>query len=818
MSIVQSGTPYLALLLASAIACLPSTAAAQNVTGTLAGTIVDEQGSLIPGASITVINELTADSRATVSDDQGNFQVTNLPPGTYTVRVEMANFRTAERTKNVLSAAERLSIGSLTLQVGGVGEVVTVESSGTHVNTAETQHSGLITSRQIEQIQVRSRDVTSLMRLVPGVRYEDNVEAMGDSFGTLIPHVGGQRRDWNTVMIDGVLGNEIGQANRLAQAINLDSIAEIKILLNTYRAEYGRTGGGQVQIISKSGGSQYAGNLYYYGRHEKLNANNFFNNRANRAAPRYRFNTYGANLGGPVPASKKLFFFYSLEAPITERAGSLLSWTMPTDAERRGDFSQTLDSAGRLIVIRDPQTGQPFPGNIIPADRINRNGQALLNLLPGATVFDRGVTLGNYNHQTQEIAENPRRNQVARVDWRPSANDSFYFTFKDWFSDQRGVGGAGGVTAGPAAWGWFQAHYLNTDRGGSANYTKIIRSNLINEAAFGVRAQTEQFHPLSEAEWDRAGRANAGYTLGQFHPELNPRNVLPKVTFNVTNPPNFTFDNRLAETGAPWLFSFRNDLTWVKGSHTFKGGMYWERLHNSEGKGGVGAGPWAGQFNFTVDTANPFDANHSFANALLGSFRDYTEIDAFPEVQSRRTLSRVVLPGHVEGQPAGDARPRYALPLLPAMVHAIARCGVRARTVRSGASAAPVSADARQQREPRDRSGDGGNAAEHLRRQLRAWHWGSIQRDGHQRRSELSARLPRHPGHRTATQDRTGMGHKWRRQDGLAHERWSLLQRAYYCAKHGQCGQQPAGGQHAEHFLRHDGHPLSGRGVYAAAE
>ena len=99
--------------------------------------------------------------------------------------------------------------------------------------------------------------MTSLLRLVPGVRYEDNVEAMGDSFGTLIPHVGGQRRDWNTVMIDGVLGNEIGQANRLGQAINLDSIAEIKVLLNSYRAEYGRTGGGQIQIITKSGSSRY---------------------------------------------------------------------------------------------------------------------------------------------------------------------------------------------------------------------------------------------------------------------------------------------------------------------------------------------------------------------------------------------------------------------------------------------------------------------------------------------------------------------------------------------------------------------------------
>ena len=92
------------------------------------------------------------------------------------------------------------------------------------------------------------------------------------------------------------------------------------------------------------------------------------------------------------------------------------------------------------------------------------------------------------------------------MDWRPSDSDSFYFTFKDWRSDQRGVGGTGGVTAGPAAWGWFNAHYLNTDRGGSANYTKILSSNVVNEAAFGVRAQTEQFYPLGEDDWDRARR------------------------------------------------------------------------------------------------------------------------------------------------------------------------------------------------------------------------------------------------------------------------------------------------------------------------
>jgi hypothetical protein len=357
MSRLRSGR---LVTLGTALALLAHPAAAQNVTGTISGTIVDAQGQVIPGATVTVINENTTDTRSVVSDATGGFQVTTLPPGTYTVRVEMQNFRTVERKRNMLSAAERLSVGTLTLEIGGLGETIVVEATGTRVNTEESQHSGLITARQIEHIQVKGRDVTSLMRLVPGVRYEDTVDSMGESFGTLVPHVGGQRRDWNTIMVDGVLGNEIGQANRMSQQISLDAVAEIKILLNSYRAEYGRTGGAQVHIVSKGGTSDYSGNLFYYGRHEGLNANNFFNNQSKAPKPRYRFNTYGANAGGPIPGlnknEKKVFFFYSLEAPLTERPGPLRRWTMPTAAERQGDFSQTLDSQGRRIHIRDPLT------------------------------------------------------------------------------------------------------------------------------------------------------------------------------------------------------------------------------------------------------------------------------------------------------------------------------------------------------------------------------------------------------------------------------------------------------------------------------
>jgi len=625
---------------------LPHAAAAQAVTGTISGTVVDQQAQVIPGAPITVINEATNDSRVTVTDGSGSFQVTNLQPGFYTVRVEMSGFRTLERKNVVLSAAERLSVGMLALDIGSLGETVVVEARGTQVNVAETQHSGTITAKQIEQVQVLGRDVTSIMRLLPGVRYENTVDSLGMSFGTSVPNVGGARRDWSNVIVDGVVSNEVGNSGLMAQQINLDAISEVRVLLSSYRAEYGRAGGGQVQIVSKGGSSNYRGNLYYYGRHESLNATNFFVNRARAEKPRYRFNTYGANLGGPVPRfDKKLFFFYSMEAPLVSRPGPLRNWTMPTDREMQGDFSQTLDSQGRLINIKDPLgegacnavAGGPgcFPDNIIPASRINPNGRALLNMLPRANNFDRTFTQGQFNYSTQENAENPKLNNIVRVDWRPSASDSLYFTFKDWYSDQRGSE----ITAGPAKWGFFNTHYLNTDRGVSANYTKIWRANLVMDSDFGIRQQTEQFYPLTDADWDRINRANVGFNLGQFHPELNPRNVIPKVNFNVPSSPNFTFDNRLVDEGQAWLTSFRTNLTWIRGSHSIKTGFYFEQSRNSEGNGGVGAGPWAGEFTFNTDISNPFDANYSYANALLGSFREYREIDAFSEVIGKRYIS-----------------------------------------------------------------------------------------------------------------------------------------------------------------------------------
>ena len=641
------------LLCLAAAVLLPPGSAAQTVTGSISGTVHDPQGAVVPGATATVINESNSDSRVAVTDDRGDFQVTNLPPGRYTVRVELASFRAYERKNVVLSSSERVSVGTIALEVGGLGETVTVEATGSHVNTTETQHGGVVTRTQIEQIQVLGRDVTSLMRLLPGVRYTAPVDSMGGTFGVDMPNVGGLPADWGRVIIDGVVGNEIGNSGMNAQMVNLDAIAEVRLLNNSYRAEYGQSGGSQLQIVTRGGSSQYHGSGYYYGRHERFNSTEYFRARSQRLngidpfPPKYRFNTYGANVGGPVLKDKKsLFFFYSVEAPQVQRPQSVQNWRMPSALERQGDFSQTFDAQGRLINIRDPRktgqacnaaTGGPgcFDGNVIPASMINSaHMQAMLRLMP-MPEYDPRTTQGNYNYDTEEVIDIPKLNNVARIDWRPTQSDSFSFTLKDWWQDQRGAR----ITAGPSNWQWFFAHYKNTDRGFTGNYTKILRSNLVWDTDFGSRQQTEVFYPLNDAEWTKASRTNAGFTAPQFHPELNPRDVLPKVSFGfpaATGSPNFSYDSRLSDKGIAWLHSVRSNVTYIRGRHALKTGIYYEKSINSEGKGGVGGGAWAGDYNFTVDSANTLDTNYAFANALVGNFTSYTETDGYADVKGNR--------------------------------------------------------------------------------------------------------------------------------------------------------------------------------------
>lgn len=274
-------------------------AAAQD-TGTISGTVVDASGQLVPGASITLTHEGTSTTRAMTSDERGEFAFRALTAGSYTVKVELTGFRSIEQRNNVLNASGRLDLGRLTMEIGALSEVVSVQATGTFVETKNSDYSGLLTSTQIAQIQTKGRDVVNLLRLLPGVHYENDIDAMGDSFGSQLPNIGGQRRTWNQVTVDGLNGNELSGTNRMNSSINLDAIAEVKVLLNTYKAEFGHSAGANIEIVSKSGSAAYHGSGYWYGRRDKRNATPWENERAGIAKPKLKIDTPGFNLGGPI--------------------------------------------------------------------------------------------------------------------------------------------------------------------------------------------------------------------------------------------------------------------------------------------------------------------------------------------------------------------------------------------------------------------------------------------------------------------------------------------------------------------------------------
>ncbi|HEX4565193.1 MAG TPA: DUF2012 domain-containing protein, partial [Vicinamibacterales bacterium] len=235
---------------------LAAPAAAQD-TGTVSGTVIDNSNQVVPGAAVLLINEATADNRATTTAGDGTFTFRAVPPGSYTVKIELTGFRTHEQKKTIVNASSRVDLGNLKLDVGNISEVVSVVAEGATIETKNSDYSGLLTSTQISQIQTRGRDVVNLLRLLPGVHYESDIEAMGDSFGSQIPNIGGMRKHWNQVTVDGLNGNELSGTNRMNSTINLDAIAEVKVLLNTYRAEFGHTGGANIDVVSKSGSSSY---------------------------------------------------------------------------------------------------------------------------------------------------------------------------------------------------------------------------------------------------------------------------------------------------------------------------------------------------------------------------------------------------------------------------------------------------------------------------------------------------------------------------------------------------------------------------------
>jgi len=524
------------------------------------------------------------------------------------------------------------------LQIGEVTETVSVTAEAAQVQVDSSEHSAELTTSQLSSLTARGREVVSMLRTIPGVQYQADQDSTGGSYGTGTPNIAGAMSGTNILAVDGVVSNDQGTPNVFSSVTTLDAIGEVKVLLNSYQAEYAGNGGPIVQVVTKGGGKDYHGNGYEYIRNDALNANDFFNNRNGVRRPRYRYNTFGGTIGGPVYVPghwnqnrTKMFFFYNIEQALISTPGSLNSYTMPTSLERQGDFSQTLDTNGKVIPITDTTAGAPFPGNVIPKSRLNPNGQALMNILPQPYFFNRAISGGNYNFQIQEVFKDPKRSQLLRLDFVPTDKDRVFVRGKTWNAQQEGYAVAGG--ASPV--GFFAQCYCFTEDGLATGWTRVFSPTVVNEFNTGVRHNREAWYPYGDNEINKVLRSAIGYNLGQWYPQANASGYIPRYSFGgVPNAPNVSYDSRLLTGGTDFTFNLSDSVAITRGTHNIKVGFDVYRIREYEGEQST----FSGTFDFGKNTLNPLDSNYAFSNAALGVFNSYTESNIRYGANMRQSL------------------------------------------------------------------------------------------------------------------------------------------------------------------------------------
>jgi len=403
-------TPRIALvtILLSALCLVP--VASQTITATVAGVVRDQSGGVLPGATVTVTSNETGIAKTVVTDEVGRYRVAFLNPGSYKVTAELSGFSPSTRPDVVLQVAQVADL-SFTLGLGGTTETVVVTGSTPLLVTEKSGLEVTIESKTVEELPQGERSALAFVNLVPGtidagfaLAQGENMNTNGNAQGPIGAagnrnffdsnfSVNGGRSSTNDVLLDGV-SNTAGDFNGVAVSPPQDAIREMKVQSGSYSAEYGRSGGGIVNIVTKSGGQKYQGSAYLYEQDGEWNANGWQRNRLGLPRLDYERHQFGGSIGGPVIVpglidrqSKKLFFFFNYEGR-RERNPFSRELTVPTDRMRRGDLSELLTGAERPGVanpdgspalfgqIYDPFAPlvnglrQPIPGNrldLLPA-------------------------------------------------------------------------------------------------------------------------------------------------------------------------------------------------------------------------------------------------------------------------------------------------------------------------------------------------------------------------------------------------------------------------------------------------------------------
>lgn len=576
-------TKWKTIRLAVGLILASMAAMGQATEGSILGSVLDTSGGAVQGAAVEITNVDTGQKRATVATESGEYVITNVPPGRYTVEAEMRGFKKSVHPAVEVTVKARVRV-NLQMTVGEVSQSVEVNSTVGELRTDSAEVSTLVSRNQLGSLPVLNRHILALQVLTPGTfrRWPGaGGDRIGDFSGGESMQVAGLSSGQNNFILDGI-SNNVELTGGMNAVPAMDAVQEFSIQTNAFSAEFGRAAGAVVNVAMRSGTNDLHGFGYDYLQNNIFNARPYDFSGTNPPITALRKNLFGGGLGGPIKRNR-VFLFGNYEG-LRQPQGVLEYDTVPTALERNGDFSQSgwtvydpatlhKDSKGNLV--RDP-----FQGNIIPASRISPLMKTLVSIYPLPNYKDRNpAVLNNFLAQTQnqdaKDAMNLKGDAVLR------ANDTFTARFgKQWYAKDR---------SGFMPDNWIGARGTLNGTNAGVTETHVFNPSMVNEVRVGWNYINDGNHPLNNTIID-ALESVPGGVITPGYPTVSMRNITStKAVRPLTTLPTpyIVWQNSL---------EYMDNLSIYKGKHAIKVGAVYNYNRNDVGSSGA-----TGGIKFSID-------------------------------------------------------------------------------------------------------------------------------------------------------------------------------------------------------------------------
>ncbi len=614
----------------------------QEFRASISGHIVDASGARIPQAKVEVTSLATKETAHATTDSSGSYTIPLLRPGQYTLTVTAAGFKHYVRDDVTLEAAKLVGI-DVTLEVGAVTESVEVSAEAALLETQSASRGGVVTTQAVAEMPLNARNPFMLGTMMSGVTFNGAAiwQRPFDNGAIAEWSINGSRDSSAEFFLDGASNNGQMGGNNIAYVPIVDAVQEFTVMSNMYNAEYGHTGGGILNVVLKSGTNTFHVTGWEYMRRQQLDANTFQNNATATPRPTHYLDQYGFQLEGPVLIPKllrkdgpvKLFYLGSFENYREGTPNPLIN-SYPEPDMRKGDFSKLVNAQGAPIIIYDPTTAtydaagniltprQPFPGNIIPANRIDPVALAVAKYMPipnrAAPPGSRYAT--NNLFQPDYFDKDKFYNLILKFDWVFGSKDRAYFRHA---SNDRTEDRAGnGIDNKPGTDG--QQPFQRINDAYVADWVRTFTPTVV----VNVRACYNRFIEKGY------GAANAGFDVSSFGIPKSVLAQLPaqdKIYFGKWNVNGYSGLGRSQSNNYTNTYELQGNVTKVAGSHTLKFGID-ARQVNYEQQNTGDILSYTGQTGWTQNAFSNADSNtgDGYASFLLGGVSGSTNYPLFP--------------------------------------------------------------------------------------------------------------------------------------------------------------------------------------------